>query len=684
VTRLCLWTCLLSIALAVVAEPAHASRLEVEEALDTLRQGDRLPQSRSAAIDVLADLDQPLSAAQLSALLATSAPWVTQLDAAQIASRRMDVALAPAMFRGFIDSKATRLTHDPDVFEILLRALQRFPSEVVAEAFSTAELGSMAVHATDRLSFNWLNPLDEDFEGVQDPGGWMSAAVDRRTRRRVRDLAALGARGLVMLQSDSGDIAFHIVEEAETIILVGRLLASGPDKLQFAEAVCRHRGFGGVQLSAAVERLRGVGRPFSSADEKLIAALLDSLPSGLREPFVPDRTNPVTGPVETPPWSESPLTSEGGGPTNRVVALGYLGGVLILGIGLAGLRPTWRTVIFRGGAVLLTPLLFAVLEVGLGLAGVQPLGTIRPTFNPTNAPQEHFQERVLEEVPHFVTVSGKTRFASVPKTKAPGELRVVTLGASSVHGSNYLGTEAWAAVTGRRLQTLFPDRPIRVINLGTGGAVSDEVFFHAREAVDLLDPDLLIVSLGYNDFTQLSSLSAYRAYSPRDLQLRFELDRWRVVRVLSDVMPRVALPVVPNGAFLDRSEMSEADVAAIQNVAERSMQSNLERIIATARATDVDVLFLMQGQNEELCGEGSVVGSRLPKCFPPALRGAMIRAAGRDGVSIVDSALALRTHAEGGVVGFQYYWDRVHPSRLGHSVLGEAVAPEAARLLRSR
>ena len=144
----------------------------------------------------------------------------------------------------------------------------------------------------------------------------------------------------------------------------------------------------------------------------------------MQESRVPERTNPVTGGVESEPWSESPLASAGGVPTNHAVVLGYLLGLLCLGIGLAGLSPTWRPVIFRVGAVLLTPLLFAAIEVGLGVAGIQPLATVRPTFNPTNAPRGHFDEKMLEGVPHFVTVSGKTRFSVVPRTKPPGELRV--------------------------------------------------------------------------------------------------------------------------------------------------------------------------------------------------------------------------------------------------------------------
>ncbi len=675
---------LVALAILSLAPPAEGSANRAAEALETLRAGDRTPASRARAVEVLADPAAPLTPAEFADLLGPAAPWTAHIDAAELAGRRLDPALAPAMFSAFVESKASRVVHDPDVFERLLRGLQRFPPEVAASAFTDADLGSVSTNAADRLSFHWLNPLDVEFEGLRDPGGWIAAAVDLHTRRRVAQLATKGEYGLVTLQSDSGDAAFHVVEDAELIILVGQLLALGEEKLTFAEAVCRHRVLARDDARAAIAVLREVGRPFTAADERLLRRFVHSLPRVGRSIFVPERVNPVTGPVEAEPWTDSPLMPAGARVPSLPVGAAAYAILLFLGGGLLARKRSRRKWVFPLVAVGMTPLLFAGAELALGVAGVEPLGTVRPTFNPTNAPQDHFEEKALEGVPHHVTVTGRTRFAAVPKTKAEGELRVVTLGASSVHGSNYLAEEAWPAVVGRRLQANLPDKQVRVVNLGTGGAVSDEVFFYAREAIELLDPDLVIVSLGYNDFTHLKDLSAYRAYEPRDLQLRLELDRWRIVRVLSDVLPRLARTVEPTGAFLDPEGMSAADVAAVHRVAERSMQSNLERITGLARGAGVDVLFLMQAQNEELCGEGSARGSTADQCFPPAQRRAMARAAARDGVTVVDSVAALRAHAEGGPIGFRYFWDRIHASRTGHAVLGEALAPAATRILQAR
>ena len=67
-----------------------------------------------------------------------------------------------------------------------------------------------------------------------------------------------------------------------------------------------------------------------------------------------------------------------------------------------------------------------------------------------------------------------------------------------------------------------------------------------------------------------------------------------------------------------------------------------------------------------------------------------VDAAAASGSTVVDGAGALRWHAGGawtsadgapGVAGYRYYWDAIHPTRLGHAVLAAAIAPTAAELL---
>jgi lysophospholipase L1-like esterase len=52
---------------------------------------------------------------------------------------------------------------------------------------------------------------------------------------------------------------------------------------------------------------------------------------------------------------------------------------------------------------------------------------------------------------------------------------------------------------------------------------------------------------------------------------------------------------------------------------------------------------------------------------------------------VVDGAAAIRSHAGGTAqAGFPYFYDTIHPTRLGHAVLGEAIAPAAFEILDHR
>jgi hypothetical protein len=66
------------------------------EALEALRSGNRAPAAREAAVEFLADLQNPLGPAGLGELFTNSAPRSAQLDGAQIAARRLDWSRRPS------------------------------------------------------------------------------------------------------------------------------------------------------------------------------------------------------------------------------------------------------------------------------------------------------------------------------------------------------------------------------------------------------------------------------------------------------------------------------------------------------------------------------------------------------------------------------------------------------------
>jgi hypothetical protein len=82
--------------------------------------------------------------------------------------------------------------------------------------------------------------------------------------------------------------------------------------------------------------------------------------------------------------------------------------------------------------------------------------------------------------------------------KAPGELRIVMLGGSTVFGYGVPWQEAAPAFLERQLQTSHPDRKFTVVNLG----YNNEGAFAARPTLEdyaYLDYDVVILYEGYND-----------------------------------------------------------------------------------------------------------------------------------------------------------------------------------------
>jgi lysophospholipase L1-like esterase len=277
------------------------------------------------------------------------------------------------------------------------------------------------------------------------------------------------------------------------------------------------------------------------------------------------------------------------------------------------------------------------------------------------------------------------RFNHFQTPKPEGELRIVALGASMVHGSNYLYEETWPSILTDRIQRQWPDQDVSLINLGLGGAVSDEIYFYAREALQH-EPDLLVVSCGFNDFVQLSRLTDFHAFSPRAMQIRMFLDRFRSARLLGNLTRSLAvLDPDPRGAWLDPEAPDEEDRGLLRRIAGSNLEGNLLRISWLSHKAGVPLLFVAQAQNEDICGPGTANGaedSEEPDCFPPQAHEAVLRAASAvGGVPVIDAAAALRDRSTQRLIGDRWLQDVIHLTREGNAVLGEAVAPEALRLL---
>jgi lysophospholipase L1-like esterase len=89
------------------------------------------------------------------------------------------------------------------------------------------------------------------------------------------------------------------------------------------------------------------------------------------------------------------------------------------------------------------------------------------------------------------------------KTKPPGTVRIVALGASTTFSSEASSNAAiWTARLQDKLRRANPNRNIEVINAAVGGYVSDDNLRNLRSRVLPLDPDLVIYYEANNEIVR--------------------------------------------------------------------------------------------------------------------------------------------------------------------------------------
>jgi len=695
---------------ALLCAPAQAQvqdpgplRPEIDADMRLLGEGQQTPERRAELVQRLSDPNLAMSSEELSRLFYVGGSHNALIDGARIAEARRDPKLIPLMLEGFINSKVTRSTFDPDIFERLLRGLQAFPLQVVREQLAVADLSFVVEAAYERLDFEWVQPLTTGQGGVTlnslDP--WQAQAAVRATHRWLSELLADGANGLTRLQTDSGDIAFSLFRRIEAQHLAVMIETGSLDEARLALEVAVQRQLGTREVRDAL-----YSRLLASPNEELLA-----LVQRLKSPRL-NRQNlyPVV-PIDVAPAEQDWLLDverQWPLPLGPILAGGLLLGILLLLLLVAAL-PRMRPVLFPLAALGVAALLLVAFEGALGLVGYQPLMEIRPAFNPNRAPPVLFTTEEKAGETWVVNMEGNSRQLAFRRDKAPGGLRVVTLGESSVHGTHYLEEEAFAAVLEDRLNLLLPDNSVEVINAGVGGSLSDEIAHYAAET-HVFDPDLLIIYFGNNDLADLMRLASFRAWSPGTVALRFVLDRIRIVRLISSLLPGgVKERIVAGGSWLDDEGLSDGEMRFLRRLSELNLRVNMERIVRKAERAGIATILALQAQNDDMCGSTDEQDASFHSgCFQQALRRVARKVAANTGVRVVDVPEAVRFHARGsqprgdlgaapgqgdsgdalGVIreggGHDYFYDTCHPTRLGHRLIGEILAPASVELLSDR
>jgi len=171
----------------------------------------------------------------------------------------------------------------------------------------------------------------------------------------------------------------------------------------------------------------------------------------------------------------------------------------------------------------------------------------------------------------------------VNTAKPPGTIRIATLGGSITFGM----WESWPGLTEfdnypdtvrELLESAGLDR-IEVINAGVIGYSSSNGFRLLKTKVLDLDPDIITVKFGFNDFSRVND-PEFQIEEPSNKivsWILYNLDNWRTVRLVAHIGQRLSA-----GKYESKKH----------RVTKPEFKKNLELFIKEARERDIRILFI--------------------------------------------------------------------------------------------
>jgi len=245
-------------------------------------------------------------------------------------------------------------------------------------------------------------------------------------------------------------------------------------------------------------------------------------------------------------------------------------------------------------------------------------------------------------------------FRNSPVRRERGDVRIVSVGSSSTFGYGVPKERTWSAQLALRLGSR--GRDIEVLNAGTPGSTSVRLVSAVREVIMPLAPDIVIVSLGFNDHSITAmddDVAHFRAMTTTGLSwwqvLLARVKQWRHHRALA----RYSRAII-RGEAVDKDDVKQFSDEPVARFGDALQQ------IADATAAEGATLVLVQ----EPCRNGE------DNLLLQPYRRAMAVVAARNNVLLIEPQAKL-DEAEGAV-----FLDAVHPTALGHWLIAEVLAKE--------
>jgi len=199
----------------------------------------------------------------------------------------------------------------------------------------------------------------------------------------------------------------------------------------------------------------------------------------------------------------------------------------------------------------------------------------------------------------------------IPVNKSEDAYRIFCLGASTTVGFPYMYNAAFPSLLRDRLDVLFPNRKIEVINLGVTAVNSFTVRDFSKQVYQY-DPDLLIVYAGHNEFYGALGIGSVESGGKHPWTYRFALmmRKSRLVRLMRNVIRGLS------SLILNKSEDSGQSLMEVMakdrlipygshsyKIAREYFKNNITDVVQTARRHNIPIL---------LCTLVSNIGDQVP------------------------------------------------------------------------
>lgn len=252
-------------------------------------------------------------------------------------------------------------------------------------------------------------------------------------------------------------------------------------------------------------------------------------------------------------------------------------------------------------------------------------------------------------IPNTTTINALGTRNPEPVAKADDELRILTLGDSTVFGVLVSDQAVFSSVAARYLSRKLR-RTVTAFNGGIPGYSSEQARRLLQHRLASVEFDFLVVATLWSD-SQLGGIPDSMKYPERVTASQQVLQRLATYRLLYGVL---------NGWKPTVVEWKLRETAGGQRVPLSAYRDNLTRLAEIARTRGAEPVYLILPSDRDLT-EQPLEAPR------PAYRQAMIDVAQEQGALLVDGASPFH----GGDPSLMA--DDVHPKGSGHRLLGETL-----------